>query len=184
MTNEVKLFNNEMFGEIQVVTFKDQPMFVAKEIAMVLGYSATGAMNKIIDEEDKFKHTIRKGNGVFVNQSLINKKGLITACSGRPNGEELLKFLCIEDIVINPRKEYIFGEDIIYNLFDDYTIIPQYKILDGKYTIDWYIPQLKIAIEFDEDWHKATIEYDQKRQREIEEHLQCNFIRYKDYRKF
>jgi prophage antirepressor-like protein len=77
MTNEVKLFNNDMFGEIQVVTFKDQPMFVAKEIAMILGYSATSAMNKIIDEEDKFKHTNQKGNGVFVNQSLINKKGLI-----------------------------------------------------------------------------------------------------------
>ena len=53
MTNEVKLFNNEMFGEIQVVTFKDQPMFVAKEIATILGYSATNAMNKIIDEDDK-----------------------------------------------------------------------------------------------------------------------------------
>ena len=75
MTNEVKLFNNEMFGEVMVVTFKDQPMFVAKEIAMILGYSATGAMNKIIDEEDKFKHTIQNGTN-YVNQSLITESGL------------------------------------------------------------------------------------------------------------
>lgn len=75
MTNEVKLFNNEMFGEVMVVTFKDQPMFVAKEIASILGYSATNAMNKIIDEDDKFKRSIQNGVN-YVNQSLITESGL------------------------------------------------------------------------------------------------------------
>ena len=30
MTNEVKLFNNEMFGEVRVVLVNDEPMFVGK----------------------------------------------------------------------------------------------------------------------------------------------------------
>ena len=187
MTNEtqMQIFNNDTFGQLEVVVLEDQPMFIAKQIAMILGYSATGALNKIIDDEDKIKRVLQKENGDFVNQSLINERGLITACSGRPKGKELLNFLMVEDkIIIKPRKEYIFGEDIIYNLFDDYIIIPQYSVLGGKYIIDWYIPQLKLAIEFDEDNHKYKLEDDKKRQREIEEHLGCNFIRYKDYRKF
>lgn len=184
MTNEVKLFNNEMFGEVRVVMKEDKAWFVASDVANALGIKLSTDMARTLDEDEKDKYRIHTRGGEQ-KVIIINESGLITACSGRPKGKELLNFLMVEDkIIIKPRKEYTFGEDIIYNLFGDYIIIPQYSVLGGKYIIDWYIPQLKIAIEFDEDYHKATIEHDQKRQREIEEHLQCNFIRYKDYRKF
>jgi anti-repressor protein len=44
------------------------------------------------------------------------------------------------------RKEIKFGKEIIFNLFSDYTIIPQYPVLDRKYRIDWYIPELNLAM--------------------------------------
>lgn len=82
--------------------------------------------------------------------------------------------------VKNIRREFSFGEDIVYNLFSDYDIIPQYPVLDGKYFIDWYVPALNIAIEFDESHHRLCEELDNFRQKEIEKELGCKFLRYKD----
>ena len=123
MTNEVKLFNNEMFGEVQVVTFKNQPMFVAKEIAMILGYSATGAMNKIIDEEDKFKHTILNGTN-YVNQSLITESGLYQAIFGstKPEAKQFKKWVTSEILpALRKTGAYIVGEENMLNLYLTYS---------------------------------------------------------------
>ena len=38
MTNEVKLFNNEMFGEVRVVMKEDTAWFCGKDVAVILGY--------------------------------------------------------------------------------------------------------------------------------------------------
>lgn len=76
------------------------------------------------------------------------------------------------------RQEFVFGKNIVENLFSDYEIIPQYKILN--YFIDWYIPELNIAIEFDEKYHENK-KGDNTRQKEIEKELNCKFIRYKNY---
>ena len=85
MTNEtqtqIQIFNNDTFGQLEVVVLEDKPMFIAKQIATILSYSATGALNKIIDEEDKFKHTIQNGIN-YVNQSLITESGLYQAIFG------------------------------------------------------------------------------------------------------
>lgn len=80
-----------------------------------------------------------------------------------------------------PRKnslENFFGEHIINNLFKDYEIIPQFAVLGGKYKIDWYIPELKLAVEYDELAHETNQEADKARQEKIEKLLGCRFIRY------
>lgn len=77
------------------------------------------------------------------------------------------------------RREFSFGENIINNLFSNYKIIKQYPVLDGKYFIDWYVPELKLAIEFDEEHHKNNMN-DLIREKEIKNILDCNFIRYCD----
>ena len=133
MTNEVKLFNNEMFGEIQVVTFKDQPMFVAKEIATILGYSATSAMNKIVDEEDKFKHTIQNGTN-YVNQSLITESGLYQAIFGstKPEAKQFKKWVTSEILpALRKTGAYIVGEE---NMTEDQMIFAGYTALMRKCT--------------------------------------------------
>ena len=49
------------------------------------------------------------------------------------------------------------------------------------YRIDYYIPQLKIAIEYDENGHTSyTYEKHEGRQKEIEKRLVCRFIRVTD----
>lgn len=66
---------------ITVVTEDGEVWFVASELSKALGYSQTGAMNKIIDEEDKKKRVIQNGLN-YVNQSLINESGVYQAIFG------------------------------------------------------------------------------------------------------
>ena len=76
------------------------------------------------------------------------------------------------------RSEISFGEKLVSNLFSEYEVIPQFKVLGGKYFIDWYVPELNIAIEYDELHHKFKTTKDRTRQAEIEKALKCKFIRY------
>lgn len=76
------------------------------------------------------------------------------------------------------RPEFIFGEEIIKKLFQGYEIIYQYHF--EKFIIDWYIPELKLAIEFDEKYHNGKIEIDAQREKHIKKKLNCNFLRFKE----
>lgn len=80
-------------------------------------------------------------------------------------------------IVKPERSEIQFGREVVENLFNGYTILPQFPVLGGKYRIDWYVPELKIAIEFDEGHHSKQLEADARRQFEIEQLLGCRFLR-------
>lgn len=99
MTNEtqMQIFNNDTFGQLEVVVLEDQPMFIAKQIAMILGYSATGALNKIIDDEDKIKRTLQNGIN-YVNQSLITESGLYQAIFGstKPEAKQFKRWVTSE----------------------------------------------------------------------------------------
>mgnify|MGYP003588348064 CR=1 FL=1 len=76
------------------------------------------------------------------------------------------------------RPEFMFGKQIVEKLFDGFEIIPQYIV--GDFVIDWYIPELKLAIEFDENHHKRRTKIDTLRQTKIEKKLHCKFLRYKE----
>ena len=56
-------------------------------------------------------------------------------------------------------------------------MIRQFHI--GKYRIDLYFPEHKLAIECDEFGHNnRDVSYEVNRQKFIEEQLQCQFVRY------
>ena len=101
----------------------------------------------------------------------------ITRLTPSPNKAQLLQDLGFE--ITKQRNEFAFGDNIVGNLFSKYTVIRQFPVLGGKYRIDWYIPELKLAIEFDEADHIFKKEKDLRRQQAIEVELGCHFIRYK-----
>ncbi|CAL9959526.1 anti-repressor Ant [Vibrio phage F99] len=39
MENKVEVFEHEVFGKLDVIIYKDKPMFYANEVAESLGYS-------------------------------------------------------------------------------------------------------------------------------------------------
>ena len=118
------------------------------------------------------KPYIFTGEGAILVGSLI-RSGVCTQVEQIAQAFEILNFQ-----TINTRSEYDFEKDVINNLFSGFKIIPQFPVFDGKYRIDWYIPELKLAIEFDELHHWYFIKEDEKRQKEIEVELGCRFIRY------
>lgn len=83
------------------------------------------------------------------------------------------------------RKEILFFDALKESLkpFDIHGV-NQYSVInkDGtRYRIDYYIPSLNIAIEYDENNHQNyTYEKHEGRQKEIEDILGCRFIRVND----
>ena len=103
-----------------------------------------------------------------------------------PKKKEVLKYLfSISDTNItlsleDRRKELKFGDEIIRKLFNGYTVVGQYPVFGGEYRIDWYVEELKLAIEYDESHHSQKSYEDDIRQKRIQEHLKCTFLRYKE----
>ena len=78
-------------------------------------------------------------------------------------------------IQITPtRKELLFEIDIKEAFKEITTIISQYPVLN--YRVDFYLPEFNLVIEYDEKQH-LYYKNDKERQTEIENYLQCHFIR-------
>lgn len=76
--NELKIFNNPDFGEVRTVTIDNEPYFVGKDVAEILGYSnPRDALAKHVDDEDKTDGVaIRDSIGRNQNPICINESGL------------------------------------------------------------------------------------------------------------
>ena len=84
-------------------------------------------------------------------------------------------------VIISGRKELEFINEL-KDFLSEFGIkgIPQYKV-DDKYRIDYYITNLKIAIEYDENNHNAYDKNEEiSREKYIIEKLGCRFIRVSD----
>ena len=94
---------------------------------------------------------------------------------------ELLNFFKIEKTVpLFERKECLFIQQL-EEFLSEYNLegVKQYSILN--YKIDYYIPQLKLAIEYDENNHdKYSYKAQEGRQKQIEKELGCKFVRLSD----
>lgn len=75
---ELEIFKNEEFGEIRTVVIENEPWFVGKDIAEILGYANTRkAINDHVDEDDKTDGvTIRDSIGREQNPIVVNESGL------------------------------------------------------------------------------------------------------------
>lgn len=52
--NELQIFKNPEFGEIRTVEVNNEPWFVGKDVASVLGYAKTrNAIATHVDDDDK-----------------------------------------------------------------------------------------------------------------------------------
>ena len=75
--NEITVFSNENYGNIRTVQINDEPWFVGRDIAEVLGYSNTrDALVRHVDEEDKDDVVIPDAIGREQNTAIINESGL------------------------------------------------------------------------------------------------------------
>lgn len=78
--NELKIFNNDEFGQIRAIERNSEPWFVGKDIAEALGYVDTAdALKKHVDGEDKY--LLKPGETPTLKMSnygayIVNEPGL------------------------------------------------------------------------------------------------------------
>lgn len=74
--NDIQVFKNSDFGDVRVVLENNEPWFVGKDVAQVLGYSNTrDALNRHIEAEDKGVSGITTPSGIQ-EMTIINESGL------------------------------------------------------------------------------------------------------------
>lgn len=76
--NDLQIFKNEEFGAVRALTVDDEPYFMGKDVADILGYSNTRkAIGDHVDGEDKIDGvTIRDSIGREQTPIFINESGL------------------------------------------------------------------------------------------------------------
>lgn len=113
---ELQIFKNEKFGQVQLVEINNEPWFVGKEIAEILGYkNGSRDINRHVDEEDRQNYQ----NGTFGNRgvTIINESGLysLILSSKLPQAKEFKRWVTSE-VLPAIRKHGMYAID---NLLDN-----------------------------------------------------------------
>lgn len=80
MNNKIQTFENEQLGKIRMIVRNDEPWFVGKDVAEILGYTNPNeALADHVDEEDKLNSKTLSSCNLSLGQRggwLINESGL------------------------------------------------------------------------------------------------------------
>lgn len=97
--NDLQIFNHPDFGAVRTVTIGDEPWFVGKDVAQVLGYAKTeNALAAHVDGDDTLKQGITDSLGRIQNTTLINESGLysLILSSKLPGAKEFKRWVTSE----------------------------------------------------------------------------------------
>ncbi|HGI4361160.1 TPA: phage antirepressor KilAC domain-containing protein [Streptococcus agalactiae] len=107
--NEIYNFKGQ---EVRTVTINNEPYFVGKDVADILGYSnSRDALSKHVDTEDKLTSQIATA-GQMRNQTIINESGLysLILSSKLPQAKEFKRWVTSE-VLPSIRKNGMFATD-------------------------------------------------------------------------
>lgn len=130
--NELQIFENKEFGKIRSLEINNEPYFIGKDIAEILGYErADNAIRNHVDEDDKLMHQI-SASGQSRNMTIINESGLysLIMSSKLPNAKKFKRWVTSE-VLPSIRKTggYIFGEE---NMNEDELIATAMQVMNKK----------------------------------------------------
>ena len=76
LNNKIEIFKNEEFGQVRTMLINNEPYFVGKDVASILGYKEPrSAVSKKVDEEDRGVSKIATPSGTQ-EMTVINESGL------------------------------------------------------------------------------------------------------------
>ena len=163
--NEIKIFENSEFGRVRSLMINDEPYFIGKDVAEILGYSNTrDAIYKHVHEEDK---GVAKCDTLGGNQELtvINESGLYALIFGSklPKAKEF-KHWVTSEILPSIRKHGAYMTDDTLEkalLSPDFLIqlatqLKEEKAVNSKLTVENQIMKPK-ADYFDELVERNTL---------------------------
>lgn len=126
MSNEIKIFENAEFGSVRTTTIDNEPWFVGKDVADILGYTnPSKALSDHVDDEDKLNNESLSSLGQRGGW-LINESGLysLILSSKLPKAKEF-KCWVTSEVLPSIRKHgaYMTPETIEKTIADpDYVI--------------------------------------------------------------
>lgn len=95
--SELQIFNNAEFGSIRTLMLNDEPYFVGKDVAEILGYTnPQKAIRDHIDEEDKTLNesfTVNGTKGILINESGLYS---LILSSKMPNAKKFKRWVTSE----------------------------------------------------------------------------------------
>lgn len=103
--NELKQFNFEN-NQVRTLLINDEPWFVGKDVAEILGYSnPRDALSKHVDSEDKNSVAIHDGNKGNPNLTIINESGVYALVfSSKLQSAKKFKHLVTSEVLPTLRK--------------------------------------------------------------------------------
>ena len=117
--SELQVFNNAEFGSVRSITVNGEPLFVAKDVADILGYqNGSRDVNRHVDEEDRQKIMVFDGNQ-DKETIIINESGLysLILSSKLPSAKRFKRWVTSE-VLPAIRKHGVFAMDDIVNNTD------------------------------------------------------------------
>ena len=95
---KIEVFTNAEFGQVRTLTIDDEPYFVGKDVAIILGYAKpTDAVRKLVDEEDRGISKMETPSGIQ-EMTIINESGLysLILSSKLPNAKRFKRWVTAE----------------------------------------------------------------------------------------
>lgn len=111
--NQLQIFKSSEFGEIRTLLKDNEPWFVAKDVAEILGYSETNRMTSRLDSDESIS---TKLEGMNMNSTLINESGLYNAVLGsnKPEAKRFKKWVTSE-VLPSIRKHGLYATEELLN---------------------------------------------------------------------
>ena len=191
MTEWYKTVGNERIGPVRVVIQKNEPWFIARDITTALGHRNPAATIRICCKSSKLLKTTVEVVAAFPTfpprgMLIIPESDVFTLIdrSELISGEEKEKIITsfqrngfLQHVSFYSRLEIEFLY-VLEEMLKPMGIVGRRQFAIGKYLIDFYIPSLKAAIEYDENGHQHY-DSDKEQQREdfIKTELNCRIIR-------
>lgn len=97
--NKIQIFQNSEFGEVRVITKDNEPWFVGKDVANVLGYQKPlNAIRSHVDIEDTLKEGLLDARRITQKTIIINESGLYSLIfnSKLPSAKQFKKWVTSE----------------------------------------------------------------------------------------
>ncbi|RBT35333.1 hypothetical protein EA73_00985 [Enterococcus faecium] len=113
--NTPQIFNFEQ-NEVRTVLVNNEPYFVGKDVAEILGYErADNAIRNHVDDEDKLTHQI-SASGQNRNMTIINESGLYSLIlkSKLPSAKKFKRWVTSE-VLPQIRKHGMYATDELLN---------------------------------------------------------------------
>ena len=113
---ELQVFSNAEFGSVRSIMVNNEPYFVGKDVAEILGYKDTAkAIFAHVDAEDKGVGELPTPGGVQ-NVTIINESGLysLILSSKLPNAKKFKRWVTSE-VLPAIRKHGVFAVDTMLN---------------------------------------------------------------------